>query len=87
MIIDRLDDPDLTKLREAARVLRPAGRLIVIDDYDRLEERAAGGNPLIAARERLARAGLSCTRLRPLDLDNARLLLAIAAPVAREAAA
>ena len=87
VIIDRLDDPDLTNLREAARVLRPAGRLIVIDDYDRLEERAAGGNPLIAARERLARAGLSCTRLRPLDLDNARLLLAIAAPVAREAAA
>ena len=87
VIIDRLDDPDLTKLREAARVLRPAGRLIVIDDYDRLEERAAGGNPLIAARERLVRAGLSCTRLRPLDLDNARLLLAIAAPVAREAAA
>lgn len=87
VIIDRLDDPDLAKLREAARVLRPAGRLIVIEDYDHLEERAAGANPLIAARERLARAGLSCTRLRPLDLDNARLLLAIGAPVAREAAA
>ena len=87
VIIDRIDDPDLAELREAARVLRPAGRLIVIDDYDRLEERAAGANPLIASRERLARAGLSCTRLRPLDLDTARLLLAIAAPIAREAAA
>ena len=87
VIIDRIDDPDLAELREAARVLRPAGRLIVIDDYDRLEERAAGANPLIASRERLARAGLSCTRLRPLDLDSARLLLAIAAPIAREAAA
>ena len=87
VILDRIDDPDLAELREAARVLRPAGRLIVIDDYDRLEERAAGANPLIASRERLARAGLSCTRLRPLDLDSARLLLAIAAPIAREAAA
>jgi ArsR family transcriptional regulator len=87
VIIDRIDDPDLAELREAARVLRPAGRLIVIDDYDRLEERAMGANPLIASRERLARAGLSCTRLRPLDLDSARLLLAIAAPIAREAAA
>ena len=87
VIIDRIDDPDLAELREAARVLRPAGRLIVIDDYDRLEERAAGANPLTASRDRLARAGLSCTRLRPLDLDSARLLLAIAAPIAREAAA
>jgi ubiquinone/menaquinone biosynthesis C-methylase UbiE len=87
VIIDRIDDPELDGLREVARVLRPVGRLIVIDDYDHLEERAAGANPLIAVRERLARAGLNCTRLRPLDLDSARLLLAIAAPVAREAAA
>jgi len=88
VILDRVDDPDLATLREAARVLRQAGRLIVIDDYDRLDQRAAGANPLIASRERLAHAGLNCTRLRPLDLDNARLLLAIAAPVAqREAAA
>jgi DNA-binding transcriptional ArsR family regulator len=88
VIVDRIDDPDLARLREAARVLRPAGRLIVIDDYDRLDERAAGANPLIASRERLARAGLNCTRLRPLDLDDARLLLAIAGLVAqREAAA
>jgi DNA-binding transcriptional ArsR family regulator len=87
VIIDRVDDPDLAELREAARVLRPAGRLIVIDDYDRLEERAGGANPLIVSRERLMRAGLTCTRLRPLDLESARLLLAIAAPIAREAAA
>ena len=87
VILDRLDDPDHVGLREAARVLRPEGRLIVIDDYDLLDERSAGANPLLAFRERLAVAGLSCARLRPLDLDTARLLLAIAAPVARRDAA
>jgi hypothetical protein len=59
----------------------------VIDDYERLEDTAEGGNPLALSRDRLARVGLACTRLRPLDLDTARLLLAIAAPVARHEAA
>jgi SAM-dependent methyltransferase len=87
VILDRVDDPELTALREAARVLSGGGRLIDIEDYDRLEERAAGGNPLVASRDRLARAGLDCARLRPLDLDSARLLIAIATPGARRHAA
>lgn len=87
VILDRVDDPELTALREAARVLSGAGRLVDIEDYERLEERAAGGNPLVASRDRLARAGLDCARLRPLDLDNARLLIAIAAPAERRHAA
>jgi ArsR family transcriptional regulator len=87
VIVDRIDDPDLVGLREAARVLRPGGRLIVIEDYERLEDTAAGANPLALSRDRLARVGLACTRLRPLDLDASRLLLTIAAPVARHEAA
>ena len=88
VIVDRVVGADLSSLREAARVLRRGGRLAVIDDYERLEQSAAGVNPLIASRERLARAGLTCTRLRPLDLDRSRLLLALAAPtVRREVAA
>jgi len=87
VIVDRVEDPELSALREAARVLRSGGRLIVIDDYDRLEDRAAGANPLVLSRDRLARVGLACTRLRPLDLDSARLLFTIAAPLARHEAA
>jgi ArsR family transcriptional regulator len=87
VIVDRVDDPDLGTLREAARVLRQDGRLIVIDDYDRLDEQAGGANPLTASRDRLARVGFTCSRLRPLDLDTARLLLAIAASAARREAA
>jgi DNA-binding transcriptional ArsR family regulator len=88
VILDRVDDPQLSALREAARVLSGAGRLVDIEDYEWLEERAAGGNPLVVSRDRLARAGLDCSRLRPLDLDSSRLLIAIAAPGAwRHAAA
>jgi DNA-binding transcriptional ArsR family regulator len=87
VIIDRVPDLDAAHLREAARVLRPDGRLIVIDDYDRLDARGAGANPLLAARERLTRADLACARLRPLDLATARLLLSIAAAATRGAAA
>jgi DNA-binding transcriptional ArsR family regulator len=87
VIADRVDDPELAALREAARVLRPGGRLIAIDDYDRLEDGAVGANPLAVSRDRMARVGLTCTRLRPLDLDRARLLLTIAASAARHEAA
>jgi ArsR family transcriptional regulator len=87
VILDRVDDPDLSALRQAARVLSGAGRLIDIEDYERLEERAAGGNPLSASRDRLAGVGLDCSRLRPLDLDSARLLIAVGAPGARRHAA
>ncbi len=87
VIVDREDDPDGKALREAARVLKSGGRLVVVEDYERLEAAAAGANPLVLSRERLARAGLACTRLRPLDLDRARLLLAFAAPAAARNAA
>jgi DNA-binding transcriptional ArsR family regulator len=87
VIVDRVNGADQAALREAGRVLRRDGRLVVIDDYERLEAQAAGVNPLIASRERLARAGLTCTRLRPLDLDSSRLLLALAAPTVRRDAA
>ena len=65
-------------LREAARVLRPAGRLLVIEDFEALERRTPDSNPLALLRAWLAEAGLACDRLRPFDAGGAHLLLAVA---------
>ncbi len=73
-------------LREASRVLRPQGRLLVIEDFEALERRAPDSNPLALLRGWLAEAGLACDRLRPFDVSGAHLLLAVAT-VEPEAAA
>jgi ArsR family transcriptional regulator len=65
-------------LREAARVLRAGGRLLLVEDYDALETPDAAGNPLARVRAWIAEAGLVCSRLRPVDVDGAQLLLAVA---------
>jgi len=66
-------------LREAARVLRPAGRLLLIEDFEALERRAPDINPLALLRRWLSDAGLACDRLRPFDVSGAHLLLAVSA--------
>jgi DNA-binding transcriptional ArsR family regulator len=66
-------------LREAARVRRAGGRLLVLEDFEALDRRAPGGNPLALLRGWLAEAGLACDRLRPCDVNGAHLLLAAAA--------
>jgi ArsR family transcriptional regulator len=73
-------------LREAARVLRPAGRLLVIEDFEALERLAPDSNPFALLRAWLTAAGLGCDRLRPFDVSGAHLLLAVTA-VEHEAAA
>jgi ArsR family transcriptional regulator len=66
-------------LIEAARVLKPGGRLVLIEDFDGLEARhdTSAGHPLAILREWLARAELECERLRPLDCGSRHLLLAL----------
>ncbi len=65
-------------LEEAVRQLRPAGRLVLIDDYDKLESDAAGGgNALQTLRRWLQDAGLQCERLRPIETATQHLILAV----------
>lgn len=69
----------LDALAEAARVLRPQGRLVLIEDFDGLELRheTTAGHPLAILRDWLVHAGVECERLRPLDCGSRHLLLAI----------
>ena len=67
-------------LRESARVLRPDGRLMIIEDYEGLSGGTDGGNPLATLRAWIADAGLVCERLRPADAGAMHVLVATASP-------
>jgi DNA-binding transcriptional ArsR family regulator len=83
VVIDRVlagaerPGPDL---REAVRVLRSGGRMLVIEDFDALERLRPEGNPLALLLSWLGDAGLACERLHPFDVSGAHLLLAAAIP-------
>ena len=82
VVVDRVlaaADRPVDALREAARVLRPTGRLFVVEDFESLDLRTPDSNPLELLRAWLADAGLVCDRLRPFDVSGAHLLLAVAA--------
>jgi ubiquinone/menaquinone biosynthesis C-methylase UbiE len=64
-------------IAEAARTLRPDGRLIIVEDFDQIDARA-GDNPLSQLRRWFAAAGMSADRLRPCDLGARHFILALA---------
>jgi DNA-binding transcriptional ArsR family regulator len=62
---------------EAARTLRPDGRLIVIEDFDQIDARASD-NPLSQLRRWFSAAGMNTDRLRPCDLAGRHFIVALA---------
>jgi ArsR family transcriptional regulator len=85
-VLARAKQPELA-IAEAARTLRPGGRLCLIEDFDLLAA-VVTDNPLAALRRWLTAAGLACERFSPFDTDNAHLLVAIGrAPVAGQSGA
>jgi ArsR family transcriptional regulator len=64
-------------IAEAVRTLRPGGRLLIVEDFEAIEARAAD-NALAELRRWLASAGLPAGRLRPCDLLDRHLVVATA---------
>lgn len=64
-------------LAEATRVLRPGGRLLLIERFDDIEA-CSGENPLQCLQRWIAAAGLQLLRLRPCDLRSGHQLIALA---------
>ncbi|HZF24644.1 MAG TPA: metalloregulator ArsR/SmtB family transcription factor [Steroidobacteraceae bacterium] len=86
-VLSRAKSPGAA-LKEAARLLRPQGRLIIVEDYDRLDaQSSASRHPLAILREWFAACGLACERLRPVDTVGEHLIVAIGRRPASVAAA
>jgi ubiquinone/menaquinone biosynthesis C-methylase UbiE len=63
-------------MREAARVLKRGGRVIIVEDQDRLEQ-AADDKPQAVLKRWLERAGMQCDKLKNLRTGKRRLLLGL----------
>jgi ArsR family transcriptional regulator len=72
-----LAERPIAALSEAARALRPGGRLLVIEDFEQLAARATD-NPLAQLRGWLTAGGFTGVRLRPCDLANRHCIIAVA---------
>ena len=64
-------------IAEAARTLRPDGRLIVVEDFDQIDVRSTD-NPLAQLRRWFAAAGMNADRMRPCDLGGRHFIVALA---------
>jgi len=64
-------------IAEVARILRPAGRLIVIEDFDKIDV-CMGENPLSLLRSWLAYGGMTAQRMRPSDVAGRHFIVACA---------
>lgn len=73
-------------LFELARAMKPAGRVLIIEDFDALQE-ASDANPITTLRQWLSSAGFVCKRIHPLDTESEHLLIAVAERVSAASAA
>jgi DNA-binding transcriptional ArsR family regulator len=64
-------------LSEIARTLKPGGRVVIIEDFDTLSALTTT-NPIAALRDWFSRAGLECSRVHPVDTEDAHVLVALA---------
>jgi ArsR family transcriptional regulator len=64
-------------LREAARVLRRGGRVIVVENNERFAT-AEQGKPQSVLRRWFERAGMECRKMKSVEVDNSRLIFAMA---------
>ncbi len=69
-------DKPAVALREAVRVLRMGGRVIVVENSERLDE-SSGDKPQAVLRRWLERAGVQCERIKAVNVDQTRLLLGV----------
>jgi ArsR family transcriptional regulator len=79
VIVDRVlaqaEEP-VAALTEIARTLKHGARLIVVEDFDALDDGQA--NPIATLRGWFTQAGLDCGRIHPMDTEQGHLLVALA---------
>ena len=63
-------------LSELVRTLKHGGRVVIIEEFDALTA-TSQANPIATLREWFTKAGLECSRVRPVDTEIGLLLLAI----------
>lgn len=73
-VLSVADKPAIA-LREAVRVLRNGGRIIVVENEQRLDE--SGDKPQYMMRQWLERAGVQCDKIKAVNAGDARLLLGV----------
>jgi DNA-binding transcriptional ArsR family regulator len=75
-LLSRAELP-LRAVHELGRMLRPGGRLLVLDDFEALES-VGKSNPISTLRSWFTAAGLQFERAHPVDTEHGHMLIALA---------